>query len=51
MSATDGAVQEHPAWQVVLIDLRSHGDSTPQHLEHSQAASVDSAAMDVLHVR
>ena len=40
-------VQEHPAWQVVLIDLRSHGDSTTQH-STAGPASVDTAALDIL---
>jgi pimeloyl-ACP methyl ester carboxylesterase len=41
--------QEHPAWQVVLIDLRSHGDSSAQSsTPASGRASVDSAALDVL---
>lgn len=44
-------MQEHPAWQVLLVDLRAHGDSATL----SQAAghgppSVDSAASDVLHL-
>lgn len=42
-------VQEHPAWQVLLVDLRAHGDSAT--LAHSSAdgpPSVDTAASDVL---
>ena len=41
-------VQEHPAWQVLLIDLRSHGDSAAPARAGSGPASVDSAALDIL---
>ena len=41
------AVQEHPAWQVLLIDLRSHGDSSAPDAA-SSTSSVDTAAIDVL---
>lgn len=44
-------IQEHPAWQVLLVDLRSHGDSPSATLENVLGpSSVDSAAADVLHL-
>lgn len=48
---TTSAVQEHQAWQVLLVDLRAHGDSATltQTTAHGPP-SVDSAASDVLHL-
>lgn len=45
------ALQEHPAWQVLLVDLRSHGESPSATLQNLLGpSSVETAAADVLHL-
>lgn len=44
-------LQEHPAWQVLLVDLRSHGESPSATFESLLGpSSVDTAASDVLNL-
>eukprot|EP00892_Ulva_mutabilis_P012229 jgi/Ulvmu1/9379/UM051_0006.1 len=48
-SFTRMLLQEHPAWQVLLVDLRSHGESPSATFESLLGpSSVDTAAADVL---
>jgi pimeloyl-ACP methyl ester carboxylesterase len=41
-------LQAYPQWQVLLVDLRCHGESHWQHGRPQGQHSVDSAAADVL---
>lgn len=41
-------LQTYPQWQVLLVDLRCHGESHWQHGRPEGQHSVDSAAADVL---
>jgi pimeloyl-ACP methyl ester carboxylesterase len=47
-SAALPCLQAYPQWQVVLVDLRCHGESHWQHGRPEGQHSVDSAAADVL---
>lgn len=42
-------LEEHPSWQVLLVDLRSHGESATVH-SRPGPHTVETAAADVLHL-
>ena len=48
MRASSRCAQGFPSWQVLLVDLRCHGESTQMAQRPQRPHSVESAAEDVL---